>query len=240
LVEKPKCKIKVVFVEPESEGNVGAIARIMKNFGFKELILVNPKTELGGEARAFAMHGIDILENAKIVDSFQDAVKDADFIVGTTAIKGSDYNILRVSITPDQLTSISDISGTVAFIFGRESSGLKNDELDKCDLLVSIPTAPEYPTLNVSQSAAIILYEVFKILKKCETRFREANNVEKNILLTYFEDILKKINFPKHKRYIAFRAFRNIIGRAFISGREAHTLIGVFRRIKEKVETQHN
>ncbi len=225
-------KIKVILLEPENAGNVGAIARAMKNFALEELILVNPKFESFLEARVRAMHGLDILEKVKILTSFEEAISDVDFLVGTTAKTGKNYNVLRTTITPEQLVErLVDVHGKIALVFGRESYGLSNEELERVDVVVSIP-ASSYSTLNVSHAAAIIFYEIYKsqaFRKKGAPR--ASSKLEKEKVMEYFSLILNDINYPSFKQKIAERVFRNIISRAFISGREIHTLIGVLRRI---------
>ncbi|RLE52096.1 MAG: RNA methyltransferase [Candidatus Methanomethylicota archaeon] len=224
-------EVYVILVEPECAGNVGFIARVMMNFGFKNLVIVNPKVELDGDARIFASHAVEVLENAVVVDSFDEAISLVDFAVGTTSRIGGDYNVLRVPITPKMLVErIFDFKGRVGLVFGRESIGLTNEELASCDLIVTIPASEAYPVLNVSHAVAIILYELFTYRRKFGAgRFREASRVEKEMLIKYFEALLEAIDYPEHKRSIAHLIFRHVIGRAFISGREAYTLMGVFR-----------
>jgi TrmH family RNA methyltransferase len=224
--------IKVVVLEPENAGNVGAIARAMKNFALEELILVNPKFENMFEAELRAMHGIDILRNMRIVNTLKEAISDADFIVGTTAKTGMNYNVLRTVINPEVLVDrLVNINGKIALLFGRESSGLSNEELEEADIIVTIPTS-NYSALNVSHAAAIIFYEIYK----SQARWRKgapraSSRLEKEKALEYFQLILSDINYPSFKYHIAERVFRNVISRAFISGREIYTLIGVLRRI---------
>ncbi|MEM3526555.1 MAG: RNA methyltransferase [Candidatus Jordarchaeaceae archaeon] len=226
-------KIKVVFLEPENAGNVGAIARAMKNFELKELVLVNPKYNDMLEAEIRTMHGIDVLKNMNIVNTLEDAFSDVDFVVGTTAKTGMNYNVLRTTITPDSLVGrLRNVNGKIALLFGRESIGLTNEELEKADVVVTIPASSYYPTLNVSHAAAIIFYEIYKS-QAHRKRYapRSSSKLEKEKALEYFSLILKDINYPAFKSRIAERVFRNVISRAFISGREVYTLIGVLRRI---------
>ncbi|WXG40686.1 MAG: RNA methyltransferase [Candidatus Freyarchaeum deiterrae] len=225
-------KTKVVVLEPENAGNVGAIARAMKNFALEELVLVNPKFEDMLEAEIRTMHGIDVLKNMKVVNSFEESISDVDFIVGTTAKTGMNYNVLRTTITPDLLVErLVSVNGKIALLFGRESMGLTNEELAKADTIVTIP-ASNYSTLNVSHAAAIIFYEIYKSqAHKKKGAPRSASKVEKDKALDYFSLILKDIKYPSFKYGIAERVFHNVISRAFISGREIYTLIGVLRRI---------
>jgi TrmH family RNA methyltransferase len=224
--------IYIVLVEPEYSGNVGFVARVMMNFGFKHLILINPKIDVN-EASIYAVHAKPILDDAIVLDDLTKLKDFTDFNIGTTSKRGHDYNLLRMAITPRMLAdAISDVRGKIGLIFGRESIGLKNEELKLCDVIVTIPTSHLYPSLNLSHAVAIILYELF--LSKSSSKpakYRESSQIEKEKLLEYFKNILDAINYPSHKRERAFIVFKHIIGRSFISGREAFTLMGVFRRI---------
>lgn len=225
-------KFYVILVEPENPGNIGFTSRLLMNFDFENLILVNPKCNLN-EAYIYAAHAEKILEKAIIVNSIKDVECIVDFLVGTTSKPGHDYNVFRMPITPKMLVkNLSNLKGKVGIIFGRESIGLKNEEVELCDFIVTIPTSEAYPALNLSHAVAIILYEIFtSIDEKSFKGFREASLLEKKKLLEYFEKTLEKLNYPHHRRKRALIVFRHIIGRTFISGREAFTIMGVFRRI---------
>ncbi|ODS41264.1 hypothetical protein BEH94_04365 [Candidatus Altiarchaeales archaeon WOR_SM1_SCG] len=221
----------VVLVEPIYPGNIGSVARVMKNFGFRELVLVNPP-EITGEAKAMAMHARDVLENAKIVKEFSILQDKFDFLVATSAVIGTDKNPLRTPIYPEQLTGAIELDGKIGIVFGREDKGLSNEELKKCDFLITIPAHHEYPTLNLAQSAAVILYEIHK-LKNRETplkKTRAANKIEKQVLLEKFDALVDASGLRDFKADIAKKTFRSVVGRGFISGRESFTLTGVFRR----------
>ncbi len=228
----------VILVEPRYEGNVGSVARVMKNFGFGDLVLVNPP-EIGREARAMAMHGRDILDDVRVVDGFGVLGEEFDFLVATTAVVASDKNPLRTPIFPGDLRSSLDFDGRVGLVFGREDYGLYNEEIGLCDLIVSIPTSREYPTLNLSHSVAVILYEISK--QKLESgrrklkKLRRADLVEKQVLLDKFDSFVDQVHSREQDARMAKKTFRQLIGRAFISGRESFTLIGLFRRASKKM-----
>ena len=93
--------ISVVLIEPENQGNIGAVARAMKNFGFSDLILINPKCRIGKEAKNRAKHSQEILNKIKIKN--KDYLKNFDYLIGTTARLGTDYNIPRSPLYPDEL-----------------------------------------------------------------------------------------------------------------------------------------
>jgi tRNA/rRNA methyltransferase len=232
--------IYVVFVEPESEGNIGFLARTMKNFGLSKLVLINP-CNIEHVAFYHAMHARDIVKHREIYDSLQRFIKDKliDFAVGTTGMAGGSYNVPRIAVTPENLAQSMNVKGNIALIFGREGDGLTNQELGLCDVVVTIPTHESYPILNVSHAAAIILYELYKREKDYPVEgLEEASAQEKQDLTYCLWQIIEKLDYPPHKKKNAYTVVRRILGRAFISGREAHTLKGIFRRIRDKMSNE--
>ena len=152
-----KENIYIVFVECETPGNVGFLARTMANFGLKNLVLINP-TKLTNEAYYQATHGKYIVENAKIYQSLDEFYQSQriDFKVASTGMAGGSYNLSRIPIRPEELGKSMNVSNKIAILFGREGDGLTNKEISYCDICVSIPTDPTYPIMNISHAAAII------------------------------------------------------------------------------------
>ena len=230
--------IYVVFVECESPGNVGFLARTMGNFGLHNLVLINP-CKLKDEAYYQAMHARKTVENAEVYDTLQEFLDDKqiDFIVGSTGTPGGSYNLSRIPIRPDELADKMNDDNKIAILFGREGDGLSNKEVDMCDVIVSIPTDPSYPIMNISHAAAIILYEVFKNRNKFSVEgLEESSALEKEYLISDMEALIDTLPIPKHKKRNGLKTFKNIINRAFITGREAHTLKGILRRLKIKID----
>lgn len=229
--------VDIIFVEPETSGNIGAIARTMRNFNSSRLILVNPQCEIDKEARIRSVHATDVLEDAKVVSSFDEALDMVDFSVGTTAIESGDHNLIRLSLRPWELSKeIENVNGRVGLVLGRESSGLSRDELKKCDLTVTIPTNPEYSTLNVSHAASIVLYELYKKYDERPEEIREISGKEKEVLVNIWNELVESLDYQESKKEVVSIIFKRLLGRSFISGREAHTLTGVFREMKKKSE----
>lgn len=228
--------VRVVLVGPEHEGNIGSIARLVKNFGFHELWLVDPKTELGMEAEAYAAHAKDVLARVVIVPDLNMAFDGVSFIVGTTAVHAKkSSNVFRISVTPEELARKAvAIKGTIALLFGRESKGLSNEELSRCDVVVSIPSSPLYRTLNVASASAIMLYELWKA-KTGHPRgyFVEASRENILWLTKFFDQFSQESSLPAHKHNLATKAFHNVISRAFVSKREATLMMGVFRKTRQ-------
>ncbi len=228
----------IVLVEPKYEGNIGSVARVMKNFGFKNLVLVDPP-ELEGEARAMAMHGRELLEQADHFVSLSEAATEIDFLVATSAQVAGDGNSLRSPILPWQLDNALKSKGKIGLVFGREDYGLFNEEIELCDVLVAIPANPEYPTLNLAQSVGVLLYELSKDHFAGQLdgkKFMELDGDRKRVMLENINAIVDKIYDREFENKLSKKTFKHIMGRAFISGREAQTMIGLFRRVKEGLE----
>ncbi len=227
---------KVILAEPKFEGNIGAMARAMKNFGLKDLVLVNPG-EIGEECYQRAMHAKDVLENVESYESLDMALRDLDYIVGTSGIESrNDRKHLRKNLSPKQFASkMADMEGNVGIIFGREDYGLYNTELEKCDTVVTVPASKEYPILNISHSASIIFYELFRAQGE-DKEIREASRFERDKLFEHFKDLLDAVNYPEHKKKKTIVMFQRILGRAVLSKWEFHTLMGVFSKTLKTLE----
>ena len=235
-----KENIYIVFVECETPGNIGFLARTMANFGLKNLVLINPPT-LTNEAYYQATHGKYIVENAKIYPSLNDFYQSQriDFKVASTGMAGGSYNLSRIPIRPEELGKSLNVSNKIAILFGREGDGLSNKEIGDCDICVSIPTDPTYPIMNISHAAAIIFYELFK--NKHDYRvegLNESGDLEKKYLVKDMEELIDCLDIPDHKKRNGLKTFNNIVSRAFITGREIYTLKGILRRLKNKIGEQ--
>ena len=234
-------ELNIVLVGTENSGNLGAVARLAKNFEVKSLIAVAPRCEINDIAFARAMHGKEYLENIILIERLSEARKFNDFMFGFTARRADDYNVLRTLIDVNKIGErLAPIKGRIGIVFGRESSGLTNEELRELDFLATIPLKSSYPVLNLSHAVAIALYQITRSVEQTIYQsYREVRGME--LLQAYFEwdAIIDLLEFPKAKRFTMKRAMRNILGRAFISGREAHTLIGTFRRIRLMLEKNY-
>ena len=206
----------------------------MMNFGVDELRIVGNKEILNNDAYIRAVHAKNILYNAKFYDNLNDAIGDIDFVVGTSGAVSGDRNLKRVPITPRELAEKhKTLDGKLGIVFGREDDGLSNKELELCDLFVSIPTSEEYPIMNLSHAVSVILYELYlsSIESPYNVKMREASKLEKDILLNLFNDFVDNIKYiPEYRKELCKTIFKRIISRAFISGKEANTLMCVFKR----------
>ena len=235
-----KENIYVVFVECETPGNIGFLARTMANFGLKNLVLINPPT-LTNEAYYQATHGKYIVENAKIYNTLNDFYQSQriDFKIASSGVAGGSYNLARIPLKPEELGKAMNVSNKIAILFGREGDGLTNKEIEDCDICVSIPTDPTYPIMNISHAAAIIFYELFKNKHEFGVEgLNESSPLEKDYLRKDMNDLIDSLDIPEHKKNNGKKTFNNIISRSFITGREAHTLKGILRRLKNKLGEQ--
>ena len=223
--------IDVVLVEPEIAGNVGAIARAMKNFDFYNLILVNPKCDIkSSEAICRAKNAQEVLDNAKVVSSINEL--NYDYKIATTGKLGNDYNIQRSPLTAEELPEkILNIDSSIALCFGRESHGLTNDEISSMDFVVNIPSSKEYGVLNLSHAVSIILYEIFKHKTDIKETFKPINEKDKKLLIDIVNQKLDNLKFEtESKRKTQKTIWKKIIGKSMLTKREAYALMGFFKR----------
>lgn len=220
-------QFRVVLVEPLNDGNIGAVARSMKNFGIEELVLVRP-CAIGEEAVKRAMHGIDILKAARTVFSDDEALEGVDFVAATSGVDTTnEKKFARISLTPREFAEkVKGSDAKIALLFGREDFGLDQELIRKCDYLVTIPANPEYSILNVSHAAAIVFYELFASHTE-KWKPREARDLEKEKLFEYFAMLLDTIDYPPHRKEKTIVMFRRMVARAVPSTWEFHTLMGV-------------
>ncbi|MBS3163016.1 RNA methyltransferase [Candidatus Woesearchaeota archaeon] len=221
----------IIAQEFQTPGNIGAIARAMKNFEFTHLVLLNPKcNHLSKESLDRATHAKEILKNAKIIKNHD----DYDTLIGTTAILGTDFNLQRNPITPEQLSKMT-FKGKVGLIIGREGDGMRNEELGKCDIIVTIPTSKKYPTMNVSHATTILLYELFKNSKKEKVgdSIRHATKDDKERIFKLVNETLKKLEFATEAKQNTQRLiWKKLIGKSNLTKRELMVLYGFLRKIK--------
>ncbi|MGC8585515.1 MAG: RNA methyltransferase [Thermoplasmata archaeon] len=234
-------EISIIFVSPKYSGNIGSLARVMKNFNFKEMVIVNPKCRIDDESYKYAMHGSDILENARIVDSLDEVLNELKLSIGTSAISTkTENNFLRIPKTPEEIAEhIKNIDGKIGIFFGREDIGLLNEELEKMDLFLTVPANPEYPVMNITHSAAIIFYVLYKNISRDERRINHAKKHELDLLYERITEIIDLTDYPEIKKKNNYRMLKRIIGRSGITEWEYHILMGMLSEIRRKMENTH-
>ena len=237
-------ELRTVLVEPKSEENIGAVARVLKNFGFYNLYMVKPPG-IGSKARSVASHARDLLARARIVSAIEEAVEDASIVVGTTSKRGiSRSKQLRMgALTPYQLKERlkkENKDGILALLFGREDIGLLNEELKRCDMVVSIPTSQDYPVMNLSHAVAVVIYELRDMNTDTDTMstsdaLKLASFEDKERLFRHIQTFLDEIEYKEHKKERTMLMLRRLLGRAGLTTGEIQTLRGILRKAEWKI-----
>ncbi|ARS91598.1 RNA methyltransferase [Natrarchaeobaculum aegyptiacum] len=237
----------VAVVDAQSPGNVGTIARAMKNFGFEDLLLIDPPDlDPDGEAYGFAGHARDdVLPNATEL-TFDELVSEYHTIGCTAVTNEDDRSHVRFPFsTPAELAiRLPTVEAKTALVFGRERIGLTNEELARIDEICSIPANAEYPVLNLGQAATITLYELRSLtLSPEETQLPDVDRVRApeptlERLYDQWEALLAELNHPEEKRAKTMRMVRRVFGRADLTTREANTFLGLLRRATERPDEQ--
>lgn len=227
--------VRVIMVRPRGSGNIGSVARAMKNVGAKELAIVGTARTQSFWAKAMAVHGRDILADAKCYATIREAIADCTLVVGTTCRPGlyRSHSQSPREVTPAMVAAAEN--GKVALLFGPEDHGLSNKDLEHCQLLITIPTHPEYQSLNVAQAAVICLYELYiaSLTPAAEAGIQRAEAEQIERLFDIMRNSLLKIGFldsenPEHM----LLAFRRIFGRAGLEDKDVRILTGMFRQIE--------
>lgn len=226
--------MRVVLVRPKTSGNVGAVARAMKNLGFSDLALVSPRRYRRSTAAAMAVHASDVLDASRRFETLGEAVADRVWVVGTTCRPGS-YR--RRTLAPREagadVLSVAR-SGGVALVFGPEDHGLSNDDLKLCHELVTIPTHSSYPSLNLAQAVLVCLYEVFVARHpSAPPSPRLATSARLERLYESIRRALLCIGFlhGQNPEHIMF-SLRRVFGRARLDERELAIWLGIARQIE--------
>ncbi len=234
-------KINVVLVSPLYPINVGAVARLCKIFQVEHLILIEPKCDyLGEEARKAATHGVDYLEKAIVLDSFNGVKDYCDILAAFSSRDATGRNLIRTPWDLNEFAEkLSGIEGKIGLVFGRESDGLSNEEIMACDFMVTIPINSKYNVLNLSHAVSIALYQIHRATNiEIPFKYRIANEKEKERLLLMWNEMVDALDIQERMKRAIKLSFRNIVGRSLISAREAHSLIGGFKHIKNHYKKQ--
>lgn len=258
MEQKSFKNISIVLVEPQSSGNIGSVARAMKNTNLSNLILINPTDYKNDEAYKMACKADDVLLGAKVFTKLSDAIKDSSLVIGTTRRKGRmRYPVLTFYDVLPQIIQVTQ-KNKVCFLFGREDKGLSNEELKLCSNIVEIPTNKNYPSLNLSHAVFLVCYEIFKAtpspfpLPTGERRvpIRRMGGVrgqsitlatidEINSMYIHLEKTLQKLGYgEKGGAYLLeaiMRSFKRLFGRTALMQKEVNMIRGICAQIEKRV-----
>ncbi len=226
-----------IVVRPLFLGNIGAIARVLKNFGFMQLRLVGPpKNYKDSEARRMSVGAFDVLKRCETFTSLSDALKDVSFVVGTTSGQSRDR--------PEPLTASTHSAiecsqhQRIAFVFGDERDGLTRDELMRCHRIITVPTNPEFPALNVAQAVGIVAYELSReeLNAAIVTGEKHPAGDSDDKLFLQIVELLDKVDFTRRfNRHVIIQELRTAYQRAHLTERESDLLNGIIRRLHQRL-----
>lgn len=236
-------QLSVVLVNTSHPGNIGATARAMKNMGLHKLTLVQPREFPSGVALGRAVSAGDILDNARVVDSLQEAVADCGLVIGASArSRKIPWPMLNPEQCADKVVKDSK-TNKVALVFGREDAGLNNEELQQCHYHVQIPTAADFSSLNLASAVLVVCYEVHKaalatqdLPEVAEDDFwdrEKANGEQVEHFYRHLERVMIAIDFhdPDNPRQLMQR-MRRLFSRIRIDVMEMNILRGILTNIE--------
>ena len=228
---------RVVLVRPHIAANIGATARIMRNFGLHQLILVAPVADpLDVEARKLSTHGEALLHQARIVPDLGEALADCVLVAATSARLGGLFRKQALG-PPDEILPLLATPQPAALVFGPEPTGLTNDEVTRCHYLIHIPAEADYPALNLAQAVAVCLYELRKAWLKqtapSEPREPAAPFADQERMFAHLRQGLEDVHFLYGaKADSLMHAVRHLIARAGPTAAEVDLLFGLARQLR--------
>jgi tRNA (cytidine32/uridine32-2'-O)-methyltransferase len=227
--------VRIVLIDPSHPGNIGSVARAMKNMALADLVLVRPRSFPHAESTALAAGADDILANARVVENVEQAVADCAFIAGTTSRPRSYYW---------EFTTPRDVAGRIvalgpenraALLFGSERYGLATEDLNLCNVLVRIPANPEYCSLNLAMSVQLAAYEIFMAREQPQSRTQlemalaPSGDVEH--FYAHLHEVLNEIDFEDRTGHLMER-LRRLFNRAQLDRNELNILRGILSAVQ--------
>jgi tRNA/rRNA methyltransferase len=231
---------RVVLVRPQIAANLGATARVMRNMGLTDLVLVSPAADpRDPRARQLSTHGEEVLDRCRVVAELGEAVGDCVLVAGTSARTGGLFRKQSAGTPEEVLPRLVEMmgSGPTALVFGPEPSGLHNAEVTRCHYLIHIPADPTYPALNLAHAVAVCLYELRRVwLRQAAPpapREAPAAFADQEQMFGQLRTALEQIHFLYGDRADALmHALRHLIGRAGPTPMEVDVLRGLARQLR--------
>ena len=236
--------IRIILINTFHPGNIGSAARAMKTMGLSDLCLVTPQRFPAPEAESMAAGAQDVLASARVFESLDEAIADCSMVIGTSA-RSRSHTFTRPMLAAEEATDklVAEASNSpVALVFGQETMGLTNQELEKCHYHVSIDANPEYPVLNVASAIQILCYEIRKSSLRQNDQFEKKDDNEEYPLtreLEYFyehlEETLNDIDFiiKTHPGLVMTR-LRKLFNKARPDTKELNMLRGILGAAQKK------
>ena len=218
--------VSVTLVEPKGPVNVGHVARLVQNFGVEKLYLVEPRVDLS-VAAVYASHASGVLDRA-IVTDFEGVRRDHQLLVATTAVRAKKKsNVIRRTVGLERLHELLSSSSTSSLVFGRDTTGLTNEEIRACDVTTSIDTGQVSRVLNIGHAAAIILYLASRGARRAS---REQGRKAREVFAQSFYELATASRLPKHKTRNLFEVGKRVAAGSEMTDAQLNLLSGVFRK----------
>ena len=234
--------VQIVLVETSHPGNIGSVARAMKNMGLANLALINPKKFPHQEATALAGNATDVLDNAKIFTSIQEAVKNSKVIYATSARdRAIEWPTLTAKEAAQETQELVMNEIQVSILFGREDRGLTNEELQLANKHLIIPAHPDYPVLNIAMSTQVVCYELYQSAQNNSVEswqdFPEYTSEELNNLIEHFNETVEALELvdPKNPKQIITRMER-MFRRLYPDQMEGNFLRGFLKAVNKRIK----
>lgn len=233
------CELVVVLVEPQFDGNIGAVARCLRNFGLHELRILRHDGDFTDETRNRAKHAQSVLDDCQVHQNWDACFEDISLVIGTSGKREmGDKVLFRHFLLPAEMGErLSDVEGKVAIVFGPEGMGLTQEELRSCDLMLTIPTWEGYPILNLSHTVSIVCYEWFqtllpkvgndRALPKTVHTERILNPDLKRQIRRRAKEIADASSKRDDQKAITADTLSRVILRGMPTDDEAHSLLGI-------------
>ena len=227
--------VRIVLIDPSHPGNIGSVARAMKNMALSDLVLVRPRAFPHPEANALAAGADDVLNSARIVGSVADAIGECAFIAGTTSRPRSyHWEFTTPRDVAERIVALPD-ENRCALLFGSERYGLGTEDLDYCNVLVRIPANPEYCSLNLAMSVQLLAYEIFMAREQPHSQMQLEMPLASSAAVEHFYAHLKKVldevEFEDRTGYLMER-LRRLFNRAQLDQNEINIMRGILSAVQ--------
>jgi TrmH family RNA methyltransferase len=223
--------VSVTLVEPHYPVNVGHTARLMRNFAIEKLYLVNPRVDISAAA-VYASHAADVLDGAEVV-SLKRVRQENELLVATTAVRATKKsNVIRRTVRPEGVRELLEASASSSLVFGRDTTGLTNEEIGMCDVTTTIDTSPSYRALNLGHAVAIMLYAVSRGRRR---RPPAQGRVARQIFADRFYELALASRLQPHKVRNLREEGKRIAATSGLSDRQLQMLGGVFKKAATRI-----
>jgi len=236
--------IRFVLVETTHPGNIGAVARAMKNMGLTDLVLVNPREFPHPEATARASGADDLLLTARVVATLPEAIADCGLVLATTSRERDHYfRVLEARAGAQRaVQEARSASGGVAVLFGTERNGLSNEQLQSAHALLFIPSNPDYTSLNVAMAAQLIAYEIRMATREGSLQVQPpreaplASHADMDRLYAHLEEVMEEVNFRDRTQMgtSLMGRIRRFLNRAELDANEVNILRGLLTSVQSR------